>query len=748
MSNTANRTLLLLSCLALAFGLAAETRFHQYTKKFKNPNHPATPVATGYLGGGGDEYLSGAAFLPDGRLLLGGTCFGPTFDPAGVKVAVLGRDGSAPSFKMPSTTKRGKVKIQPPDWKYLDGAGFVIELAKGHGSVAKAVRFPWGSGSLTSLETDADGGIYVAGICGEGFSALTTAKRPEIVGIDGKDPIFVGKLAADLGSFVWCLQIADDATCAPKLQALSDGNLSLIGTNAYHISGDGEVVKASAIYLTNNWSRGVDPLTHASATGGDGNTNTGYEPWRKPVLFLFDDQGDHTDTFYRWNEKLVGTNWSRLVSDSSTRCLSFDKDGNLLVAGWSDGGNSVFEFMPYDLTSSVKQEVARRTGRKCGLGFSLWGANVGSFCHLMKIDPRTGEPLGKTIWSSYLSSKNKPSGLNSDMLATAADNSLILAGGSAYGLIETGSVKVNTLEIGEDYIGGHYIAILTETMGDIRFSSALPGGGQVPLKRHSKNFSARTMSNSRMIDGKVMVVFYSGAVHDEKFTLIDPAQQKFGGGALDGMYVVLEMDPLELDAMATADDGDDDEKKKKGKKVKQDAGLSGTFNVSEGMNKDWCVLVLRDMDGDQWPAIYLAHPKGKGSLDASGGGSFTILGSGSGVQLLASEQRTGVRLGDEFMKSETYKDDRGRTHQRVRFPDLEVRVKVTSATSCTGSATFNGTSVDLKGACGFRKSKPVGNGVNIGGHFLTTKEDLGLAADDPEAQKDKVRIEFWAPGRP
>ena len=76
------RPLVPFGCLAvtvlLAGGLGAgETRFHQYTKRFMNPKHPAKPLATGYIGGGGDEYFSGAAFLPDGTLLLAGTAYGP-----------------------------------------------------------------------------------------------------------------------------------------------------------------------------------------------------------------------------------------------------------------------------------------------------------------------------------------------------------------------------------------------------------------------------------------------------------------------------------------------------------------------------------------------------------------------------------------------------------------------------------------------------------------------------------------------
>jgi hypothetical protein len=103
-------------------------------------------------------------------------------------------------------------------------------------------------------------------------------------------------MKGDLTGFEWCLTIKDDVAAAPKLTALDDGTINLTAANAYHLSPRGDVIKASKINLTGSWVRGVDPVTHASATGGDGNTNTGWEPWRKPVLFIFNDQGGHDAT--------------------------------------------------------------------------------------------------------------------------------------------------------------------------------------------------------------------------------------------------------------------------------------------------------------------------------------------------------------------------------------------------------------------------------------------------------------------
>jgi hypothetical protein len=291
------------------------------------------------------------------------------------------------------------------------------------------------------------------------------------------------------------------------------------------------------VNTTSNWVRGVDPVSHATATGGDGNTGTGWEPWRQPVLFVYNDKGEHTDIFYKWSPKLVGQNGCRLVSDSSIRLLSYDRQGNLLIAGWSDGGNTVFEYAPYDLRTSV----AAKTGSK-GLGFSTWGAGVGSFCHLMKIDPRTGEPLGKTLFVGYLKSKDKPSGLGVDTLDSGVDGSLLVGGASAYGLIETGAIKVNTFDWkAGDYIGGPFVAVLTEKMDSIRFCSCMPGGGEVQLMRHSRNVQGKWGTRSAVVNGKPMALFVCGARENEKFKPLNTAQSGFGGGKLDGLYLVLEL---------------------------------------------------------------------------------------------------------------------------------------------------------------------------------------------------------------
>ena len=159
----------------------------------------------------------------------------------------------------------------------------------------------------------------------------------------------------------------------------------------------------------------------------------------------------------------------------------------------------------------------------------------------MKIDPRTGEPLGKTIFCAYLKSKNSPSGLGIDTVDSGVEDSMLMGGGSAYGLIETGN-KVNTMDWqADDYIGGPFVAIFTPKMDSIRFSSCMPGGGSVDLQRHNKGKYAKWGIRSGVARGKPMALFVCGAKNAPKMKLINCPQKEFGGGKLDGQYVILSL---------------------------------------------------------------------------------------------------------------------------------------------------------------------------------------------------------------
>jgi len=145
-------------------------------------------------------------------------------------------------------------------------------------------------------------------------------------------------------------------------------------------------------------------------------------------------------------------------------------------------------------------------------------------------------------------------------------------------------------------------------------------------------------------------------------------------------------------------------------------------------------------------AVDLGNPKGNATVDAKGSGTFTILGEGHEVELLEGS-RQDKRLGGRFVKSETYTDRKGREKARLLLKDLEVQITLTGPTSANAVIRYNDRTIKVAGSANIRPSKPAGKGINLAGHFKTTKGTLGLnegAAD----QDDVVTIEYWAPGRP
>jgi hypothetical protein len=310
------------------------------------------------------------------------------------------------------------------------------------------------------------------------------------------------------------------------------GNLNAEAGWVYVFRPDGTLDRAAKIRKVKDWARGVNPVDQSFVLGGDHNTSTGREPWRQPFLEIYDKDGQKKFDYYRWDPKLVGTDKYRLVSDSDFRYFHFDDSGMLYAVGWSDGGNTVFERQPTSLDKPVAAS---------GLGFSTWGANAGSFAHIMKIDTVAGETRNKTVWCGFLKGKEKPSGAGIEHLRVATDGSVVLAGGSAFGLIQTG----DALHPFPDDPGGPYVAVLDRELSSIRFSSTIVAAGKVPIREGEKWNTA-----SVVVNGRHKLLFVSGAIAKEGcYAEPRPAptrngvQETFAGGLADGYFILMDLGP-------------------------------------------------------------------------------------------------------------------------------------------------------------------------------------------------------------
>jgi hypothetical protein len=260
--------------------------------------------------------------------------------------------------------------------------------------------------------------------------------------------------------------------------------------------------------------------------GGDRNTSTGREPYRNPYLHIHDGRGNRQTTLWNWDSKVIGSDKYRLVSDSSPRRHAFDPKGNLVVAGWSDGGNTVFNREPNDLDAAHGKFKGKFIE-------SAWGMNVGSLTTIMVLDPKTYKVIDGTLWISFVPDDketfgrqvNKPNNAGVDAMGFLDDGSLVITGTAATGIIETKDSWYRYP--GKGRFGGWYLAVLTSDYRDLRFCSYMPDTGNVTV----------------IPVGEKLLVVGAAKRNDQGVCdapSVNALQTEFGGGTLDGHVILME----------------------------------------------------------------------------------------------------------------------------------------------------------------------------------------------------------------
>ncbi len=514
--------------VSVAVHVSHAGRFEDYTAKYENPPRPVESVTASYLGGSGTEWLVGGGFLPDGTIVLVGTTLGPKFDIANAdKQAVLGKDTPAQAAHEPGKNRKGQTIM--PGCKTAGGTPFVVWLSPDAQTIKRAVRLPWATGTATDALVDEKGNIYIAGRAGENLARAGEVKN--ISAEDGEKTAFVAQLDPH-GKTVRGIRTFADPGKGPMVRLTPKGLLQIIGGWTYRLGPKGDREAFARTHKVNNWVRGVSPVDMSYSLGYDRNTHTGREPWRQPTLSIGTKAAPISEAgmtnYYGWDPKRVGSDKYRLVSDSSFRHLWYDDEGMLWAIGWSDGGNTCLERQPDDLDTKV--------GHK-GLGFSSWGAGVMSLSHILKINPKTGKVLNKTLWCGFLKGRKAPSSANVEQINVAPDGSVVIAGASAFGLIQTG----DSLFKGNP--GGPYIAVLSKDLSSIRFSSSMPAAG-VNKVREETRWDIVTAK----VKGRSKVIVLGGAVarkghYDEPgpAPTRKPVQKDFGGGLMDGHFTAIDL---------------------------------------------------------------------------------------------------------------------------------------------------------------------------------------------------------------
>lgn len=466
--------------MLLAASTAYAGRYEQYMQKVAaHPGPPLKVVAASMLGAASDEAFVGGGVQKDGTVVLVGQAVGPEFPGVGVEVQTLGADRPG-ERSPPKPDKKGRVSTAALlDARRPLTAGFVLRWDPTRKKFLSAARFGFGVASAGDGGVAADGSIYVVGRCDpDQLRSLAGKGRLVTTEVGNAAPGFgdgyVARIDPSGTKLDWIHVLRGVGGTETRLLRITDDAVFVDLNGVRAVSRDGrQAVDLKIPGYTDRHGSAVSPDGRLIVHGGDRNSNTGREPYRNPYLHVYDGKGNRLETLWNWDSKRIGTDQYRLVSDSSPRRQTFDPKGRLVIAGWSDGGNTVFNRQPKDLDASHGQFKGKFID-------SAWGMNVGSLCTIMVIDPRTWQVLDGTIWTSFVPDDaqtfgravGKPNNASVDSLGFLGDGSLAIAGTAATGIIETPDALYRYP--GKGKFGGWYLGVLTPDYRNLRFSTYLP----------------------------------------------------------------------------------------------------------------------------------------------------------------------------------------------------------------------------------------------------------------------------------
>jgi hypothetical protein len=540
----------LLACWVATLPAWTQTRFHNYTCENESAPDQARVVSSSLFGADGVEWFSGGGFQPDGTIVAAGTTLGPRLTLDGSE-KVLGKDQSAPPAPAPvPAMSKGKPLLRDDGtpvyekfrWNHEQATGFIARFSADGAKLIGVTRLPWKSGAINEAAVDSKGNIYITGPALPG-AVETWGLTPETWKSEAEpDPkaaapaTYLARLSPDAGKIEW-VRVVSQGSPAPGISIDDQDQIFWQGADLRVVDPAGKLVRTVTVPGGLSGKVAVHPTNGTYARYGERHSGTGREPWRCPILNIFEPDGTWALELYNWSGPVVGLDSYRLVSDSAVRGVGYDHEGNLILHAWSDGGNSVMLREPFDLS-----QVA--PGFK-GMGWSAWGANVLSCAYVIKLDTTTWRVKHGTLLAAFLPDRDKPNSLWIDAMGIAADGAVCLAGRSAAGLIQTGN-HIGGIDPAKGGIpSGEYVKILRPDLSGLLFASAIPATGRTDLG----NGSSWAIASGK-IGGKTRVLYLSSSGHMTDLygvtyttPLRDSAQKEFGGGETDAYFLLLELAP-------------------------------------------------------------------------------------------------------------------------------------------------------------------------------------------------------------
>ncbi len=482
----------LAAVLLAAGGASAGFRWSHLHRKAAQGEDKYDCQAATFFGSPSHEEFVSVGSQKDGTLVAFGNAWGPHF-PASPKPTILGK---GMWYEVSPWSDEDKIDPVNPDQRphgdYVNKAGMIVFYSPDLQTIRRVVKFDWSVATIGSAMVAKDDGLIIAGSCTKHFDdfvksadAVNTVPCPENVfdrrgrrrvygpyyykNIRVSGDSYVAKLSPDGSRLLW-VWIFKGHRSAPSSMSVDHENAVLINLRGMRrITADGKKISDFPFHPGRIGLLAVSPRDGKVVVGGDHNSGTGREPWRRPTLKLYGPDHKQRWEAYHWGPKLVGHDDYRLVSDSALKRAIFDDNNHLLLVGWSDGGNSVLTRAPHDLDKHVKNT---------GMGFSTWGAGVLSVSYFIRMNPDTFEVNGWTPWVAYVPKDNgvdKPNSVSVSELLALTDGAVAVRGGAATGLIQTPNSFVKLDKRTCLGYGGRYVTIFRPDLSNMRFSSYMPG---------------------------------------------------------------------------------------------------------------------------------------------------------------------------------------------------------------------------------------------------------------------------------
>ncbi|MCH8513169.1 MAG: hypothetical protein LAT83_16170 [Kiritimatiellae bacterium] len=516
-------------------------RYESFLRKAAGHEAYLNPVAATFFGSESHEEFVDVGAMPDGSILAFGNAWGPEF-PDQPTPHVIGQ-GTHRGLD-PSGGGRMREDIAEPDAlprHNPDVAGMFVRYNDDLTEILSVTRFDWGLASLESGRVTPEGKLVVTGRATSAFRELAASSPhfhehdPAQGGNTGAltfegervpGDVFIAQLDPETWSMDW-VWIFPGYRNPPELHVDHEGNYVFSARGWWRLGAEGRPL--SEIERTGGSNRllGVSPKDGSLLAGGHNNPGTGREPWWRPYLHGFSPDGEFLWEVYGWDGGVVGHDDFRLVSDSYVRNGGFDAEGNIIVIGSSDGGNSVYQRSPIDLW--------RGHGGSEGYGMSVWGMQVGQATYIVRMEPENFDVEVSSRWLSYVpnnfeaaGARNRPNTIGISKFRALEAGGMIFTGRSATGLIETPNALYRYPGDGSRF-GGHYVAAFNRDFTELRYSSFKPGVRIESLEKTPRGFSAVGAAfASRNNEGEIPT------------PLLHPVQPRFGGGYKDAWIMLLE----------------------------------------------------------------------------------------------------------------------------------------------------------------------------------------------------------------